>query len=148
MSAVSNRFTPASRHISIWRLASAPRVLPIIANIPEPPKVIAPKLKTETLRPLRPSSRYCMLFSIWPNPPGRLRRRAAKRRLTLLPHHASIVGIEFWRDLWSFQSHRLRLRDGAFDRNKRILRLSRGPAVSSARAALLLNVFRVAGFAY
>jgi len=44
MSAVSNRFTPTSRHMSICRLASEPLVSPMPANMPAPPKVIAPKL--------------------------------------------------------------------------------------------------------
>src|ERR1017187_5814200 len=60
MSAVSNRFTPASIQISIWRRASSVCTLPMAANRPSPPSVIVPKLSTETSRPLAPNNLYSM----------------------------------------------------------------------------------------
>jgi hypothetical protein len=50
-------FTPASRHMSIWRRASSTPVVPTLANFPAPPKVIVPRVSAETRRPERPSWR-------------------------------------------------------------------------------------------
>src|SRR5208283_1364400 len=62
MSAVSNRFTPASRQISTSRVASATSLAPQARkNSLPPPKVPVPKLSTGTLNPDRPRSRYSMI---------------------------------------------------------------------------------------
>src|SRR6266567_7940126 len=54
---------PASRQISIRRAASATSVSPhALKNSLAPPKVAAPKLRAETLRPEPPSSLYSMAF--------------------------------------------------------------------------------------
>src|SRR3984893_8336329 len=52
------RLTPASRHMSTWRLAWATSVDPTLANGPRPPNVIVPMVSTETRRPEVPSGRY------------------------------------------------------------------------------------------
>ena len=52
------RLTPASRHMSTWRRASPTPVEPTFANPPVPPKVIVPKVSTETRSPDLPSVRY------------------------------------------------------------------------------------------
>src|SRR5512139_2728207 len=52
------RLTPASRHRSTWRRASATSVAPTAAKPPLPPNVIVPMVSTETMRPDRPSARY------------------------------------------------------------------------------------------
>src|SRR5215469_12743579 len=57
-SAVSIRFTPASRHMSTWRRAPLASVAPTARNPPRPPKVIVPSVSADTRRPLRPSWRY------------------------------------------------------------------------------------------
>src|ERR1035437_8045052 len=61
MSAVSKRLTPASKQMSIRRVASATSVLPhALKNSLPPAKVATPKLRAGTLRPEPPSKRYSM----------------------------------------------------------------------------------------
>src|SRR5579862_5997370 len=56
MSAVSKRLTPASRQMSTRRVASATSLAPqALKNSLPPPNVPAPKLRTGTCRPERPS---------------------------------------------------------------------------------------------
>lgn len=59
--AVSRKFTPASRHISICRVADPTSVLPTPAKPPTPPKVIVPIVNVETRKPERPSWRYSIV---------------------------------------------------------------------------------------
>src|ERR671932_48303 len=62
MLAVSNRLTPASRHISTCLLAPATSVEPTLLKLPCPPKVIVPRVRAETNRPERPRRRYSIEF--------------------------------------------------------------------------------------
>src|ERR1035441_2179524 len=61
ISAVSNRFTPASMQISMKRRASSTCTSPMAAKRPSPPRVIVPKLSAETSRPLAPRNRYSIV---------------------------------------------------------------------------------------
>src|SRR6266853_612744 len=54
------RLTPASRHMSTCRLASATSVDPTFLNGPRPPNVIVPMVSTETRKPDLPNARYSM----------------------------------------------------------------------------------------
>ena len=45
------RLTPASRHMSTWRLAWSTSVEPTLAKSPRPPNVIVPRVSAETRRP-------------------------------------------------------------------------------------------------
>jgi len=57
MSAVSNRFTPASRQRSTMAVASATWTEPMLANLPWPPNVIVPSDNADTRTPLLPRNR-------------------------------------------------------------------------------------------
>src|SRR5690242_15425737 len=72
------RLTPAARHWSICRLASATSVLPTLAKPPVPPKVMVPIVSAEIRRPDLPSSRYSTRPPYWS-------AAAAGRRPGILP---------------------------------------------------------------
>src|SRR5215217_1867164 len=102
-SAVSIRFTPASRHKSIWRRAPSTSVEPTLANLPPPPKVIVPRVSAETRRPERPSWRYSMRVSLgWvqhahglpTHPRGDVLDRIAVEHLVGARAHVAEVGGE------------------------------------------------------
>src|SRR4051794_36262426 len=58
------RLTPASRHMSTWRVAVSTSVAPTFAKLPRPPKVIVPRVRLDTRRPECPSWRYSMAPSL------------------------------------------------------------------------------------
>src|SRR3954447_4522367 len=58
------RLTPASRHMSTWRVATSTSVAPTLAKLPRPPKVIVPRVSGDTRRPECPSWRYSMARSL------------------------------------------------------------------------------------
>src|SRR6185312_14375786 len=60
MSAVSNRFTPASTHWSTRARASSPSCAATAANPPTPPNDMAPNESAETRSPVRPRSLVSM----------------------------------------------------------------------------------------
>src|SRR5260370_23716256 len=62
------RLTPASRHMSTCRPASATSVDPTFLNGPRPPNVIVPMVSTETRKPEWPSVRYSMRTTLRPVP--------------------------------------------------------------------------------
>src|SRR5215475_15335222 len=74
MSAVSNKLTPASRQMSMRRVASATSLDPhaLKKSVP-PPNVPVPKLKTGTFNPDLPSCRYSMSAINVVHPAGGIR---------------------------------------------------------------------------
>jgi hypothetical protein len=60
-SAVSTRFTPASRAIAICSRAPPTSIWPTGVAQPVPPQPIVPSVIVETRRPEEPSCRYCMI---------------------------------------------------------------------------------------
>src|SRR3954470_15124798 len=63
-SAVSMRLTPASRHMSTWRVPPSTSVLPTLANFSRPPKVMVPRVRADTRSPECPSWRYSIARSL------------------------------------------------------------------------------------
>src|ERR1700742_137816 len=91
MSAVSKKFKPASRQMSIRRRASTTSVVPHFENIFTPPNVPVPKLKTGTFRPLRPSKRYSISIPLY----FEMRSGAAQRRCRrVVAHGFQVLAVE------------------------------------------------------
>src|SRR4051812_13674735 len=58
------RLTPASRHMSTWRVPPSTSVLPTLANFSRPPKVMVPRVRADTRSPECPSWRYSIARSL------------------------------------------------------------------------------------
>src|SRR5476651_2513456 len=69
MSAVSNKLTPASMHMSTSFLASSTWVSPNALKNDAPPKVAVPKERAETFSPELPKSLYSTVFLLLQNDP-------------------------------------------------------------------------------
>src|SRR3954470_20942922 len=81
------RLTPASRHMSTWRVPPSTSVLPTLANLSRPPKVMVPRVRADTRSPECPSWRYSMGPSLRQLRAGHGRAVLEQQRLELARGH-------------------------------------------------------------